>query len=72
MGKYVAFVREEYIRHVELYNHHGVPDDDESGWRCAVLPLYLGIYIEDSYHEVITAAANDHGIVPEAILAIEV
>lgn len=72
MEKYVAFIREEYIRDAELYNRHGVPGESEDGWESTRLPLYLGIYIEDGYYEAMMAAANDHGIVPEAVLVMVV
>lgn len=68
MEKYVAFVRQEYVRNAEIYNSHGKPDAIDNGWECAQLPLYLGIYIEDGYYEAMMAAAEDHSIVPEAIL----
>lgn len=68
MEKYIAFVRQEYVRNAELYNMHGAPDEQEAGWEATCLPLYLGIYIEDGYYEATIAAAEDHGIVPEAVL----
>lgn len=72
MNKYITVVRENYSKGTHVFNWHGEPDESEQGWECVVLPPFLGVYVAESNIEAILDASGDHGIVPEAILAIEV
>lgn len=66
--KHIVLIREEYTRDLEVYNRPNEPDTLEAGWEAACGPVYLGIY-PGTEEEAIKAAAGDHGVVPQALVA---
>lgn len=66
--KHIVLIREEYTRDLEVYNRPNEPDTLEAGWEAACGPVYLGIY-SGTEEEAIKAAAGDHGVVPQALVA---
>ena len=66
--KHIVLIREEYTRDLEDYNRPNEPDTLEAGWEAACGPVYLGIY-SGTEEEAIKAAAGDHGVVPQALVA---
>lgn len=68
---YIIIVRTEYTRKLQVYNRPDPLDSCENGWEAAVLPAFLGTY-PGAASDAITAASEDHGIVPEALLALKI
>ena len=69
---YAVIVREEYTRHLQIYNRSDPVDSQAAGWESAVLPAFLGIYCEESKADALLAAAGTHGIELNALFALEI